>query len=191
MIFSIFGYGKFKTEASIGMTMRAIVNNHKVLVIQFLKADNTSEAIFFKKEPLIEYYTTKSTLKLNENDKIKSNELLTYALKNILNYDLIILDESLVALDRNYMSMDLFNKFIIKAKKLNIDVCLTGRIYSKSLRLKIIDLSDIASNNHCEKHAFNAYCECCKKDYQYYYKFCPICGKKLKLPREAKIGRDY
>jgi len=191
MIFSIFGYGKFKTEASLGMVVRAISNHEKILVIQFLKKDNTSEASFLKQQLNVDYFTTQSELKLTEEDKKRCDNLLIYAHENMKEYDLIVLDESLIALDYNYMSMELFDKFIKKAKKNDKDVCLTGRIYSKSLRTKIIDISDIASNNHCEKHAFNSFCEKCKKDYQYYFKFCPICGRKLKQPKEAKRGRDY
>lgn len=191
MIFSIFGYGKFKTEASLGMVVRAVSNHEKILVIQFLKKDNTGEASFLKQQFNVDYFTTKSELKLTEEDKKRCNNLLIYAHENMKEYDLIVLDESLIALDYNYLSMELFDKFIKKAKKNDKDVCLTGRIYSKSLRTKIIDISDIASNNHCEKHAFNSYCNSCKKDYQYYFKFCPICGRKLNQPKEAKRGRDY
>ena len=47
-IYSIYGYGKGKTESAIGMTIRALANNHKVLFTQFLKDGNSSEVMYLK-----------------------------------------------------------------------------------------------------------------------------------------------
>ena len=47
-IYSIYGYGKGKTESSIGMVIRALANDHKVLFTQFLKDGNSSEVMYLK-----------------------------------------------------------------------------------------------------------------------------------------------
>ena len=46
MIYSIFGFGKGKTEASIGLAIRTVENGERVLFAQFMK-DGYSEALNF------------------------------------------------------------------------------------------------------------------------------------------------
>ena len=41
-VYSIYGYGKGKTESAIGMIIRAIANEHKVLFVQLLKNGSSS-----------------------------------------------------------------------------------------------------------------------------------------------------
>ena len=47
MIYSIYGFGKMKTESAIGCTIRTIANSEKVLFVQFLKDGKSSEIAFF------------------------------------------------------------------------------------------------------------------------------------------------
>ena len=42
-IYSIFGYGKGKTESGIGIAVRAMSNDERVLFAQFLKDGSSSE----------------------------------------------------------------------------------------------------------------------------------------------------
>ncbi|WP_242861390.1 cob(I)yrinic acid a,c-diamide adenosyltransferase [Cellulosilyticum ruminicola] len=44
-----YGTGKGKTTASIGLGIRALGNNYKVIMVQFLKNTDTSECRMLKK----------------------------------------------------------------------------------------------------------------------------------------------
>ena len=203
MIYSIFGYGKGKTEASIGMTIRAIQNKDKVYYCQFLKDGNSSELVLFRTH-FQEYVTTNSTFtkaitlpkNVKEDDIVRCDILLSN-IKTVIDnnsftdYKLIVMDEILPALDMKLVELSDLIDIINKAKSNNIDICMTGRIRSHELRKQIIELSDICSNCYCEKHSYNTHCDKCNQDYKYHYVYCPQCGSKLKVSQPAQKGRDF
>lgn len=195
-IYSIFGYGKAKTESAVGMAVRGIANNHKVLFAQFLKDGTSSEIKFLEdKLDIMDSNTTKIVLPKNKTQqdiddisKFYRDVFNTIASKQ---YDLVILDEILVAVDLNMISLTCLNLLLRECKSKGCDVYMTGRIRDARIRQAIIDVSDCVTNAYCEKHMFNRYCDSCSKDYPYYYTYCPDCGKELRESKPCKLGRDF
>lgn len=190
MRFSIYGYGKGKTEAGIGMAIRAIQNGDKVLYVQFLKDGTSSEAKYFQSIGIKVLYSKKDGVITNLHDAKQEKELLVNTLHTIMEDrpDLVILDEVFVCIDQGLIELSEFKEFL---GGLGCDICMTGRIRSHSLRKEIVKLSDICSNSYSEKHSFNTHCDNCNQDYKYHYTYCPQCGSKLKRSEPAKIGRDF
>lgn len=198
IVFSIFGYGKGKTESVIGLTIRAIQNNKRVLFAQCLKDGTSSEVDFFKGQPLVETMvagTKKITLPKNikERDYEVHKEFSLEVIRAIEQdrMDVLVLDEFLVAIDLGLIPIEVMYDIISLCKIKFISVAFTGRIRSHELRKKVIAASDIASNVYCERHRFNTHCDSCNQDFNYYYKYCPQCGKKLSVSQQAIKGVDY
>lgn len=198
MIYSIFGYGKMKTESAIGCTIRAIQNGEDVLFVQFLKDGKSSEIEFFKDYGCV--YTLvgnidKITLPQNLTtvDKFKAQCLFTDMVKELAFHKpkLLVADELLPAIDMGLITIDQLEYLIAKCNEQVCDLYLTGRVRQRSLRLRIAELSDICTDARCVKHSFNAHCKKCNKDYPHHYTYCVDCGSELDKSRESKRGRDY
>lgn len=198
LVYSIFGYGKGKTESVIGLTVRAIQNNKRVLFAQCLKDGTSSEVEFFKTQPLVETMvagTKKIALPSNisDDDYSTHKEFVTSIIRAIEQerMDVLVLDEFLVAVDLGLIPIESMYDIISLCRIKFIPVAFTGRVCSHELRKKIIIASDIASNVYCERHRFNTHCDSCNQDFKYYYKYCPQCGKELSISGEAVKGVDY
>lgn len=154
------GNGKGKTTASLGLAMRALGRNWKVLVIMFTKGgDNYGELTSFKnlsetisKNLTIEqaglnrivYASNKS---LDDEKEIKRGwELAKKAIKNN-EYQLIILDEINIAIDLKIIDI---NEVIdvLKNKPQSMEIVLTGR----NAKQKIIDIAHLVSEIKPVKH---------------------------------------
>jgi cob(I)alamin adenosyltransferase len=154
------GNGKGKTTASLGLAMRALGRNWKVLIIMFTKGgDDYGELKSFRElSPLIA-----DNLKIvqagldrivyrenqNELDIIeirKGWELAKKAIKND-EYQLIILDEANIAIDLGILDegevLD-----VLKNKPDDMEIVLTGR----NAHEKIIELAHLVSEIHPIKH---------------------------------------
>lgn len=195
-IYSIYGYGKQKTESAIGMTIRALANNHKVLFTQFLKDGHSSEITYLKdKVDIMSSNTDKLVLPKNKTqedvDSIIDffNEVERKLIAN--DYELVVLDELLVALDMGMVSVTMVKGLINICKSKNIDMYMTGRVRDREMRMFVNSISDSVTDAYCVKHMFDTYCTECKKSYPYYYTYCPDCGKQLEISRPCKLGRDY
>lgn len=196
MIYSVYGYGKYKTEASIGCAVRAIANNEKVLFVQFLKNGSSSEIEFLKKhvEVLVgEVHKITLPKNITTIDKFNAQSLFieVVELARDFGYNLIVLDEVLPAIDMELITLEQLEVLIEICEKNSIDLFLTGRIRNKELRLKVSQLSDICTNAYCVKHCFNTHCSKCGKDFPYHYTYCCDCGSELEVSTEPKKGRDY
>ena len=106
-------------------------------------------------------------------------------------YNLIILDEFLVALDMEMISITLLKRLISICKTHNVDMYLTGRVRNKQLRDYIQEVSDCVTNAYCVKHMYDTYCDSCRRTFPYHYTYCPDCGKQLQISRPSKKGRDF
>ena len=198
IVFSIFGYGKGKTESVIGLTVRAIQNKKRVLFGQCLKDGTSSEVEFFKSQPLVEVIVAGTKkIALPKNIKDEDYEVHKQFVTEIIQaieqsrMDVLVLDEILVALDLGLIPIESIYDIISLCRIKFITVAMTGRVRSHELRKKIITASDIASNCYCERHRFNTHCDNCNQDFNYYYRYCPQCGKRLSLSQPAKRGVDY
>lgn len=198
LVYSIFGYGKGKTESVVGLTIRAIQNNKRVLFAQCLKDGTSSEVDFFSTQPLVTTLvagTKKITLPSNitQDDYTIHRTFVEDIIRNIEQetMDVLVLDEFLVAVDLGLIPIESMYDIISLCRIKFIPVAFTGRVRSHELRKKIVLVSDIASNVYCERHRFNTHCDSCNQDFPYFYKYCPQCGKELSISGEAIKGVDF
>lgn len=157
------GNGKGKTTASLGLAMRALGRNWKVLLIMFTKGgDNYGELVSFKnlseninKNLRIEQAgLDRIVYKENQNEKdneaiLKGFELAKNAIKNN-EYNLIILDEINIAIDLEIINVDEVVE-LLKNKPDDMEIVLTGRNAHK----KIVEIADLVSEIKPIKHYWN------------------------------------
>lgn|SRR5574344_1629283 len=196
-VYSIYGYGKCKTESAIGITIRGVQHGDKVLYSQFLKDGTSTEILYFDKldNVTVLFSKTKGIVlphnitknNIDEVGKLYKEIFLTLARDK---YNLLILDEVLVAIDLGLLSIAMLKLLLIECKDKKIDVYMTGRIRSKDTRITIDDLSDCVTNARCVKHPFDTYCSKCHNTFPYHYTYCPDCGELLQGSMPAKVGRD-
>ncbi|MBU1177235.1 MAG: cob(I)yrinic acid a,c-diamide adenosyltransferase [Patescibacteria group bacterium] len=150
------GNGKGKTTASLGLGLRAVGADKKVLLIQFLKDGKSSEIEAIKKIKNFDVkafgrkgFTSKDNLV--EKDFNLAMQGFNFARKAIKSkkYDLIILDEMNMV---NYFGLikieDLIN--LIKKTPSKIELILTGRKASK----KLIQIADLVTEMKEIKHYY-------------------------------------
>ncbi len=155
------GEGKGKTSASLGLALRAVGHNLRVYIIQFLKSGDTGELFAIErylpnitiaqygKEAVTDTQTNihqfgNITKKKGNNGFYKflpdyeEKEPARRALEQAFNiatgkeYDVIILDEINYALDKGLVPINDLIK-LIKTKKKNIELILTGRNAPKEI----------------------------------------------------------
>ena len=156
------GDGKGKTTSAIGLAMRAIGAGLKVYMIQFLKSGNTGEifairkylppmqieqygldAIKGRQEKLGDFTKQKEkasifTFNTDEQEREAARLGWEHAKKiiNSGNYDLVVMDEINVVLDKGLISMEEV-KELIKSHD-NVELVFTGRDCPQ----EIIDMAD-------------------------------------------------
>ena len=153
------GDGKGKTTAALGMAFRAIGHGLRVLVIQFVKESDTGE--IFAADTMANMRIVQTGLgflpdaKSKEycKHKLAAEKGLTLATESIEsgNYDLIILDEICVAVNKGLLQEKDVICVIDKANA-KMSLILTGRYATTAL----IDLADTVSNIECVKHGLQA-----------------------------------
>ena len=96
-------------------------------------------------------------------------------------YDMLVLDEILGALNLSLISQKAFFEFIkdTKERRPDLEIVLTGRIWSEPLYDKIKDISDLMTDLRCVKHYFNRTCPTCKRSFEFRSNYCPNCGGLL------------
>lgn len=189
MIYSIYGFGKVKTEASIGLAIRSVANSDNVIYAQFLKDNSSGECEVLRQLGVDVWSTGTSGFRFTDEDKVNCYKLLDRLLKHYP--DVIIADEILVAYDLGFLTFKDIRSLVDNCNARCIDLCMTGRVISKDKRNNITSISDIVTNAYAVKHWFNTYCPECKCEYEYYYKYCPKCGRELKESKPSKRGRDF
>ena len=130
-----YGSGKGKTTASIGLIIRQLSINKKVLLIQFLKNPQEafsqySEISFLEKQKniLIKQFGTKEWVKENNIDaKKEALNAFNFLKEKIVleEFDLIVADEILYALELNLLEeKDIID--LINNKNKKVELVLTG-----------------------------------------------------------------
>ena len=154
------GNGKGKTTASLGLAMRALGRNWKVLVIMFTKGgDNYGELTSFRnlskdiKSHLtieqagldrIVYADNKSE---DDEKEIKRGwEIAKHAIENE-EYQLIVLDEINIAIDLKILDIDEVVE-VLKNKPKSMEIVMTGRNAHK----KAIEIAHLVSEIKPVKH---------------------------------------
>lgn len=154
------GNGKGKTTASLGLAMRALGRNWKVLIIMFTKGGNDYGELnsFRELSPQIsenlkivqaglDRIIYKNNQSKEDEKAIKEGwELAKSAIKNH-EYQLIILDEANIAIDLEILDVNEVVD-VLKNKPEDIEIVLTGR----NAHPKIIEIAHLVSNIEPVKH---------------------------------------
>ena len=148
------GDGKGKTTAALGEAMRAAGHGMKVVVIQFLKGTTAGEHLFvsqFHPFEIVQLAVGSSFDKSDEQLEKEARETLACAEEKILNgqYDLIILDEVFIAINKGFITTAQLVNFLDK-KPDSLNLVLTGR----NAPPEIIDRADLVTEMRNIKHPF-------------------------------------
>lgn len=149
------GDGKGKTTAAIGLACRAAGSGKKVMIVQFLKGRDTGELTSLK---TLGVRVVRSDVKqfishMNEREisdcKTGQQECFKIAREDMGNFDLVVLDEIMIAVSHKIIELELLIE-MIKNKPQSTELVLTGRGAPKAL----VDLADYVSDIKCVKHPF-------------------------------------
>lgn len=196
---SITGFGKFKTSSAFGTVLRAIDQDWKILIVQFLKGSETGEINIMRKYfsdnvKIMRYGANKIVLPNNIEtfDKEETQRGWVEMLDELKNnkYDMLVLDEVHVVLDMKLLQQYQYFDFL-KDKDKDLEIISTGRVTDKALMQKIELASDLMTDAMCKKHYFNRKCPICKRSWEYYMHFCPNDGAELNSPTFARKGVEY
>ena len=155
MIHVYTGEGKGKTTASIGLGIRAIGANKKVLMVQFLKDGKSSEKEVIEEVDGFDVKSFGRTGVLKPGDFSNEDKKLVglgfdFLEENAEKYDLIILDEINVAIHMNLIDVDKIISFL--KRNSNKEIVLTGRNAKK----EIIEIADLVTDLKEVKHYFRS-----------------------------------
>jgi len=145
------GDGKGKTTAAIGLGIRAYGRGLKILMVQFLKGNESGEIYTIKGlEPRFNLYKgvqmEKFTWNMNEKElkeaKLIQTEIFTYAINQIKEnkYDLLILDEIMAAVTTGLVNLQDVLEFVTN-KPAELELVMTGR----NAPTELIALADYVS----------------------------------------------
>ena len=154
------GNGKGKTTASLGLAMRALGRDWKVLIVMFTKGGNDYGELntFRQFSPRISENLRivlagldRVIYKANENEqdhkKIKRGwNIVKKAVKND-EYQLIIMDEANIAIDMGILDVDEVID-VLKSKPDEMEIVLTGR----NAKPEIIEIAHLVSKIEPVKH---------------------------------------
>ena len=154
------GNGKGKTTASLGLAMRALGRNWKVLIVMFTKGGNDYGELnsFRELSPeisqnlkIVQAGLDRIIYRNNQNEKdkeeiLKGWELTKKAIKDH-EYQLIILDEANIAIDMGILDVDEVVD-VLKNKPDEMEIVLTGR----NAHPKIIEIAHLVSEIEPIKH---------------------------------------
>lgn len=158
LIHLYYGDGKGKTTCSMGLLMRAAGRGKKILLHQFLKDNRSGERAVLEKLPQVtvlpgrEYEKFTFQMDAEELDQVRENndKTLAYIADHAEEYDMILLDEALYAIDKELLSEDNVIRFL-KNKPQSLEVVMTGRNPSQ----RILAMADYASEICKRKHPFD------------------------------------
>ena len=154
------GNGKGKTTASLGLAMRALGRDWKVLIVMFTKGGNDYGELntFRQFSPrisenlkIVQAGLDRVIYKANENEqdhkKIKRGwNIVKKAVKND-EYQLIIMDEANIAIDMGILDVDEVID-VLKSKPDEMEIVLTGR----NAHPKIVEVAHLVSKIEPVKH---------------------------------------
>ncbi len=149
------GDGKGKTTAALGLALRAVGQEMKVIIIQFIKGDCTCgehlSAARYHLFEIVQLNTGNSFTQNLEELRSTTEQTLALAEKIVLggDYDVVILDEIFVAISKGLASikqtLNLMNR-----KPGPMELVLTGRGAPK----EIIEQADLVTEMVAVKHPF-------------------------------------
>lgn len=151
------GNGKGKTTAALGLIVRALGNDWKVLLCQFMKGQNYGELKSLAQFPKlrIERFGTGNFIRSVENvqeiDRKLAREGYEFAKKAVLSgeYSLVVLDEIFVARRFGLIETEEI-LFLMEKKAEHVELILTGRHAPE----EIIEVADLVTEMKEIKHYF-------------------------------------
>ena len=154
------GDGKGKTTAALGLAVRASGRGHQVLLVQFLKSQDTGELFALDRLPGITVIRGKEgyrfSFNMTDEEKVHCCAIQDEHLRQAIalcrsqKVDLLILDEAIGALEKNLVNRELLLEFL-NSKPSGLEVVLTGRNPDDAL----LELSDYISEIKKVKHPFD------------------------------------
>lgn len=160
------GNGKGKTTAAIGQGIRAFGNGLKVIMVQFLKSNNTGELKVleglgdnFKVIRLEKKRGFVWTLSNEEIDELKNEIIEEFEyVKKVLREDMcdvLILDEVMGVLKNEFLSEDdILELFTLK--KENIEMIMTGRNVPERIASSVDLITEMKEVKHYFSKGINA-----------------------------------
>lgn len=153
-----YGTGKGKTTAAIGLGIRALGNNYKVIMVQFLKNTDTCECKMLKNlEPQFKVFNFEKrrgfTWELTDDEKLEVTSETQNALKfaskvmDTGECDVLILDEILNTVGLGFISEEVLCDFIDN-KPEEVELILTGRTLSEEIAKRADYISCIDAIKH-------------------------------------------
>jgi ATP:corrinoid adenosyltransferase len=151
------GPGKGKTTAALGVTLRALGQGFKVAFLQFIKDQETGESRFLEEyartHPDRLYYKRLGLGFVGNTpspaDRAKAAEALKTAGELLDDYDLLVLDEICVALDKGLIATEAVLR-MLESRPPRLNLILTGR----GCPAEVIDLADTVTEMTLVKHAY-------------------------------------
>lgn len=154
------GDGKGKTTAAMGLGMRAVGRDKKVLLTQFLKDNETGELnsieklgtnfVVFKGIPVRKFFkfmSPEEQINLKNEHANRFREVTQKAIAE--NFDVLILDEIIASTNLDLISLDEVVEFLENKPK-GLEVVLTGRNPNE----KLVELADYVSEIKAVKHPY-------------------------------------
>ena len=153
------GDGKGKTSAAVGLAVRAAGRGMKVLVVRFLKTENSGEVEVLRSIPGITVTPCDRTFgfvfRMNEEQKAEAAEYYQKRFETAVeeavtgNYDLLILDEILASCNYGMVQEESVLDFL-RTRPAGLEVVLTGRDPSE----KLVEQADYVSEICMIKHPY-------------------------------------
>ncbi|MDF2654240.1 MAG: Cob(I)alamin adenosyltransferase [Bacillota bacterium] len=160
LIHLYYGDGKGKTTAALGLAARAAGSGMQVVILQFLKNQETGELAVLQGIPGITVLRGKEgagfSFTMTEEEKIRTREIHDQNLDQAKELakkgdcDLLILDEAIGACARNLLDSSQLEDFL-RNKPHRLEVVLTGRNPAQWM----LDCADYASEIRKVKHPFD------------------------------------
>lgn len=153
------GDGKGKTSAAVGLAVRAAGRGRKVLVVRFLKTDDSGEVAVLQKIPGITVVPCDRTFgfvfRMDEEQKAEAAQYFTERFRCACeaavkeDYDMLILDEMMASCNYRMVPEAEVVEFLKKRPE-DMEVVLTGRDPSDELK----KLADYVTEMKMEKHPY-------------------------------------
>lgn len=154
------GDGKGKTTASLGLAVRALGQNWKVLIMQFCKGGERDKygeynALMSLKDSVRRRLKYKNCgldkvvykANLTDEDRLEAQMGWNYILHNHKEYDLVILDELNIALDLDIIHLEQVKEFLLNKPKY-LEVVITGR----NVKQELVNIVHLVSKIEPVKH---------------------------------------
>lgn len=157
-VHAYYGEGKGKTTAAMGLALRALGNDMKVVFVQFLKSEPSGEIRMLERMPGISVYWGKAgdgftnTMTPSEAEETQAIHLRNFEQGRIAAREaqMLILDEILCAIELGFFPLDRLVDFL-RNRPETLEVILTGRPLPEALR----DMADYITGMRNVRHPYD------------------------------------